>query len=403
MANRIAFLSSLPPQPMFSKTFGIEYLSQRGFEVFFLDVSSLVFGSNKKHLYKDQEPLNGCETIVISRLGELDTFVKENFETIIFIDFVSGVIEYSPNLGQVFRILKKYNAKYYLISNASIPTDHQDDNDVILRIFSKIKKVFRKPSLLIGFLARKLIVQLIKLNLCYQKPHRIFGNKNSPIVIAYLKKYGMSPSTIVPINSRDYDTYLEYMREADQVVTSSEICVFMDEDFTNHPDYSLFGITPLNEAEYTTSMNHFFDCVEEKTGLSVVIAAHPKSRFSAENHPYGQRTFIRGNTLQLVDKSKMVIAHSSSSINFPVLLRKPIVLTVTSEMKNRFMYNDVKVFARELGLIPLDVDSANEVRAFNIEFERHIDYENYLYKYVMNKEPIDKLTWELVADAVLED
>ena len=68
----------------------------------------------------------------------------------------------------------------------------------------------------------------------------------------------MSPSTIIPINSRDYDTYLEYMKEAAQVVTSAEICVFMDEDFTNHPDYFLFGIAPLNEAKYTTSMNLFF-------------------------------------------------------------------------------------------------------------------------------------------------
>ena len=403
MANRIAFLSSLPPQPMFSKTIGIEYLSQRGFEVFFLDVSSLVFGLNKKHLYKDQEPLNGCETIVISRLGELDAFVKESFESTIFIDFVSGVIEYGPNLGQVFRILKKYNAKYYLISNASIPTDHHDDHEVILRIFSKIKKVFKKPSLLIGFLTRKLIVQLIKLNLFYQKPYRIFGNKNSPIVIAYLKKYGMSTSTIVPINSRDYDTYLEYMKEPAQFVSSAKTCVFMDEDFINHPDYFLFGIEPLNHADYVSSMNSFFDYVEEKTGLAVVIAAHPKSRFSAENHPYGERTFKKGKTLQLVHESKMVIAHSSTSINFPVLFRKPIVLAVTSEMKNRFMYNDVKTFARVLGLTPVYLDSADGVNALEIELERHIDYENYLYKYVMNKEPIDKLTWEVVADAVLED
>ena len=68
-----------------------------------------------------------------------------------------------------------------------------------------------------------------------------------------------------------------------------------------------------------------------------------------------------------------------------------------------FMYNDVKTFARVLGLTPVDLDSADEVSTLEIEFERHIDYENYLYKYVKNKEPIDKLTWEVVADAVLED
>ena len=269
---------------------------------------------------------------------------------------------------------------------------------------ARVKKALKNPKLLVAFFTRKLIVQLIKLSILYQKPHRIFTVENSPIVIAYLKKYGMSPSTIIPINSRDYDTCLEYMKEAGQVVASAEVCVFLDEDHTNHPDYSVFGITPLNEAEYTSSMNHFFDCVEKKTGLSVVIAAHPKSRFSAENHPYGNRTFTQGNTVQLVAKSKMVIAHSSTSISYPVLFCKPIVLAVTSEMKSRIdMINAVKAFATELGLIPIDVNSADEVSAFEIEFEKHIDYKNYLHKYVMNKEPINKLTWEIVADAVLKD
>jgi len=407
MANRIAFLSRLPPLSMFSKIYGIEYLSQRGFEVFFLDVSSLLDGLNAQHLYQDQEPLNGCETIVISRLDELDAFVKDGFGSTIFIDFLSGLNEFNLDTGQVFKILKKYNAKYYVVSNGSIPSAYQDDHDYLdfgLRVFFKIKKALKTPRLLVGFFIRKLIVQLIKLSILYQKPHRIFTVENSPIAIAYLKKYGMNPSVIIPINSRDYDTCLEYMKEAGQVVASAEVCVFLDEDHTNHPDYSVFGITPLNEAEYTSSMNHFFDCVEKKTGLSVVIAAHPKSRFSAENHPYGNRTFTQGNTVQLVAKSKMVIAHSSTSISYPVLFCKPIVLAVTSEMKNRIdMINAVKAFASELGVIPIDVDSADEVSAFEFEFERHIDYKNYLHRYVMNKEPINKLTWEIVADAVLKD
>ena len=151
-------------------------------------------------------------------------------------------------------------------------------------------------------------------------------------------------------------------------------------------------------------MNHFFDCVEKKTGLSVVIAAHPKSRFSAEDHPYGERAFIQGNTVQLVAKSKMIIAHSSTSISFPVLFCKPIVLAITSEMKNRIvMMTAVKAFAEALKVTPVDVDSPNELSKFDIEVESHSDYKDYLHKYVKNKVPINKLTWEIVADAALND
>lgn len=404
MANRIAFLSRLPPSAMLSKLFGTEYLSQSGFDLFFLDLSGLVDGLDEQHLYQEQEPLNSYKTIVIRRIDELEAFVKEGLGSTIFIDYVAGLAEFNLNTGQVFKILKKYNAKYYIVSNGSIPSDHQDANDLALGFLLKVKKALKKPRLLVDFFTRKLIVQLIKLNIFYQKPYRVFGIKNSPIVMSYLKKYGMSPSAIMPINSRDYDTYLEYMRETAQVVTSAEICVFLDEDHTNHPDYSVFGITPLNEAEYTSSMNHFFDCVEKKTGLSVVIAAHPKSRFSAENHPYGNRTFTQGNTVQLVAKSKMVIAHSSTSISYPVLFCKPIVLAVTSEMKSRIdMIKAVKAFASELGLIPIDVDCADEVSVFEIELERHIDYKSYLHRYVKNMEPVNKILCEIVADVARKD
>ena len=404
MANRIAFLSRIPPLSIFSKHFGIEYLGQSGFEVFFLDVSCLIDGLDAQHLYQEQAPLSNCETRVIQQLDELEAFVKESFESTIFIDFVSGLSEYNQKTGQVFKILKRYNAKYYVISNGDIPSFHFNDHDPASAFLIKIKKVLKKPRLLFDLLTRKLIVYLIKLDIFYQKPHRIFGIEDSPVVIAYLKKFRMSSSAITPINSRDYDLYLEYIRGNSKELISKETCVFLDEGHIDHPDFSLFGIIPLNKVNYSSSMNHFFDCVEKKTGLSVVIAAHPKSRFSAEDHPYGERAFIQGNTVQLVAKSKMIIAHSSTSISFPVLFCKPIVLAITSEMKNRIvMMTAVKAFAEALKVTPVDVDSPNELSKFDIEVESHSDYKDYLHKYVKNKVPINKLTWEIVADAALND
>tara|TARA_B100000767_G_scaffold195228_1_gene182277 strand:+ start:25595 stop:26809 length:1215 start_codon:yes stop_codon:yes gene_type:complete len=404
MAKRIAFLSRLPAHKIFSKTFGIDYLSQNGFEVIFLDVSYLIDGMKGQHLYPDQAPLANCKTIVVRRFVELDVFVKESADSTVFIDFVAGLSEFNLNTGRVFKILKKYNAKYYVISNGDIPSFHYRAHSSKSSFLLKIKKAVKKPRLLFNLFTRKLIVYLTKLSVFYQKPHRVFGMQESPAVIAYLRKYGMNTSTITPINTRDYDTYLEYLKDTAQVVTSTETCVFLDDGHTHHPDFSRFDITPLNEVEYMSSMNHFFDSVEEKTGLSVIIAGHPSSRFSAGNHPYGDRAFIQGNTVKLVAESKLVIAHSSTSISFPVLFCKPIVLVVTSEMKNRkVMMTPVKAFAESLRLTPVDVDSADEVRALDIDIEGHCHYRKYLYKYVKNKEPISKLTWEIVAASVLKD
>jgi len=404
MAKRIAFLSRLPALEQHSKTYGIDYLIQNGFEVVFLDVSYLIDGMKAQNFYPNRAQLANCETIVVRRLVELDVFAKESADSTVFIDFVGALNEFNLTTGQIYKILKKYNIKYYIIANADIPSAHYNPDGFSLAFPKKIKKALKNPKLLFEFFTRKLIVLSIKLNILYQKPCRIFGINDSVGVINCLKKYRMSASAITPINSRDYDTYLEFMRDTSQEVTSTETCVFLDEDHTNHPDWVLFGRTPLNELDYISSMNNFFDCVEEKTGLSVVIAGHPKSRFSSGNHPYGDRTFFHGDTVQLVAKSKMVIAHSSTSIGFPVLFCKPIVLVVTREFKNRIdMMHAVESFAQALGLIQIDVDAADEVAAFDIDIESPCDYKNYLHTYVKNKEPLNKITWEIVADAVRED
>ena len=107
MTNRVAFLSRLPPLAIFAKVFGIEYLSKSGFEVVFVDVSFLIDGVCGQDLYQEQLSIPGCETVVINRLEELEAFVKESFESTIFIDQVSGLAEFNPNTGQVFKVLKK--------------------------------------------------------------------------------------------------------------------------------------------------------------------------------------------------------------------------------------------------------------------------------------------------------
>jgi len=404
MIKRIAFLSRLPPLALFSKTFGIDYFSKSGFEVFFLDLSFLIDGQNVKNLYKDQSRLIGCKVVSIHKKKELDSFVKESAANTIFIDFVAGLSEYDLNIGKVFRILKKYNAKYYLISNGNIPSSLEEQSSIASTVYLRIKKVLINPNKLFEFVARKIIVQLIKFDLIYPKPHRVFGIKDNPSLLGYIKKYQISKSSFFSINSRDYDIYLEYMKAKGKEIKTDKICVFLDEDHTNHPDYFVLGDPPLNTDKYISSMTLFFDYVEKITGLSIVIAAHPKSRFSSDNHPYGNRLFVKGNTVGLIAKCKMAIAHSSTSINFPVLFCKPITLVVTSEMKKRSnIITNIKNFARELEISDIDIDSGDDINKFKVDLGKQYTYKKYLYSYVKNKKPIKKSTWEVVTEAAFKD
>jgi hypothetical protein len=83
----------------------------------------------------------------------------------------------------------------------------------------------------------------------------------------------------------------------------------------------------------------------------------------------------------------MVIAHSSTSISYPVLFNKPLVLVFNNVMKSRIgMVDTVRAFAKDLDLIPIDVDNAIEANEFSLDLDSRQKYEDYLYKYVFSAE-----------------
>jgi hypothetical protein len=97
----------------------------------------------------------------------------------------------------------------------------------------------------------------------------------------------MSTSAITPINSRDYDTYLEYMRDTTQVVTSTETCVFLDDGITNHPDFPLFDIgRKITSLTLMTIMLAGGMVIAAPSMMPVAHAANANLFVSAENSQF---------------------------------------------------------------------------------------------------------------------
>ena len=67
----------------------------------------------------------------------------------------------------------------------------------------------------------------------------------------------------------------------------------------------------------------FFDYIEHKFHVRIIIAAHPKSNYDAKSDYYQGRTIIKGDTARLVKDSSFVIASQSTAINLAILFNKP--------------------------------------------------------------------------------
>ena len=129
----------------------------------------------------------------------------------------------------------------------------------------------------------------------------------------------------------DYDIYLQ-QKNSNNIQDIGDYAVFLDSGIVDHPDSKRLSSTPAEtDKTYYPALRLFFDDFENKMGIRVIIAIHPRILISKEIiKKFGNREVVLQNTSRLVKSSKMVIAHNSTSINFAVLWRIPLLIITTT-------------------------------------------------------------------------
>lgn len=204
----------------------------------------------------------------------------------------------------------------------------------------------------------------------------------------YCKKYKISYSLKISSgNSSDINVHINHpdWENSKKLIAGSRLIdqpyiLFLDELFTLHPDMHFFVNEKVGNTEsYHRILNRFFDKLEKKYSMPVVIAAHPKSGYVPET--FAGRRIIKYKSIELVRDSQMVFMHSTAAISYIMILDKPIALTVTDDYTKIFdMYTNVKKI-HNMTLLPIyNIESEPD----NVEF-RHIEPQirhNYIYSYM---------------------
>ena len=94
-----------------------------------------------------------------------------------------------------------------------------------------------------------------------------------------------------------------------------------------------------------------FRLIEKRFGYSVVVAGHPRVDYEKIGNPFEGRRVVEGATQKLVKHSKFVISTASTSVNFPVIYKKPIVFLSINPAKSTFNDNLTASIAEKLGFI----------------------------------------------------
>ena len=199
-----------------------------------------------------------------------------------------------------------------------------------------------------------------------------------------------------PINGHalDYDLFLQTAPVAER----EPIAVFLDQCFPFHPDFQdIKSKAPVTEERYYPSLCRFFDKLEQASGLRVVIAAHPRA--PKDKDLFAGREVVYGRSLELAQRAALVLAHTSTAVNFAVMYHTPLLFLNTAEL-NLSQGPIIEELAGELNAPCLNVDALPGHWADALERLPVPDkaYAAYAARYIKEPGGPDLPFWQILLD-----
>lgn len=179
--------------------------------------------------------------------------------------------------------------------------------------------------------------------------------------IGIYDKHLLGKTKPLDINSFDYN-FFKYINKDDELMKEDYI-VYIDQYFPYHPDSMIVGGKVIPAETFYSTLNLFFDVIENRTRKKVVIAAHPKALKYKESDFFDGRKVFYNKTCTLVKNAKLVLAHSSTSIYFAIMCYKPIILLNTSLFMNYASEHDLLIHSLATRF-NLDIGNIEDVIGF---------------------------------------
>lgn len=358
--KKIIYLIQAPFNKRDFDRFGIEILQQNGFEVEVWDFGSFLHPRiHQKIESQVPDPINwrGIKYFLTGKEALCAIFELGDDSLVI------PIINFNLNSFKIYRMLSKKRVKYAV----SVTNEQPLNNGLSLESFlDRAKKLTLKriPSVLFN---------RIHFNCLGIQPASLLLAGGEQSINRH--RYPVNKTTkIIWTHTLDYDIYLRIKDKS--VQNDHNMGVFLDELVPFHSDYLYMGVKPFSSPdEYYPLICKFFNMLENKYGVRIVIAAHPRSFYESLQDYFAGRPVLKGQSAELIKKAGFAIAHSSTSTNFAVLFEKPIIFITTNRLQQSQQGPLIGLIASMLGKQPINLNIASTI---DWEKEMTVDKEAYM-------------------------
>jgi len=340
-----------------------ECLKEKGYNVKYLDLVSML----KSSKLEDTCPLDlKKDVIYIKSKSEFRSFLIANRENSILLTCVGLQV----NTAWFYRIISTSEIPYALLDVNFLPK--LSSKNKIKSISTRINRCFEKISPI--YLLCKFIRSLdFYYTLTLLKPAVAVFHVKSPVRKRILKICN-NQTKFIRTTSSDWNTAQDV---SNLFVKDQDYLVFIDQYIPYHPDFVSRGIDlKFTPKEYYSEVNNALQEISTRTGLKVLIAAHPR-RVGESDYIFSMSS---NQTASLVKNSKLVIAHYSTAVNFAAIYSKPLAFITSELLKRSYIGTSISDMAHTFYKEPLNI-SKKKIGKINLDELLSIDQEVYT-KYI---------------------
>lgn len=383
MINKILFFTNYPFTQRDYVRFGIDLLTQNGFNVEIWDFTPIL----RPHV------IGAVEIPGPKNIKHYQQFLCWHDAKLAIVKltpncFIINLINYDFKSLSIYRALSYTKLPYCVLSALALPSPINKKSFI-----NRLKE--STPSEVLN----KIFTNI---------PYNLMGIRPAATILvggtaSTRSNYPINKQTeILWLHTLDYDLYLNdfYSTGIDKI--DLNMGVFLDQYLPHHPDHiTLNRTTPTTPGEYYPKINKFFDYLENKYGVNITIAAHPSSNYDKYPDYFGRRPVIKGSTIELIKKCGFVIAHASTAINFAVLFNKPVLFITTKELQQNIISSYIESIALNLGKKPICIDDPTKIDS-EIDYLpiNEKSYAMYKNSYIKKEGSEDLPFWQIFANYI---
>jgi len=368
--KKIVYISYQPLTKKVYTDYYIETCIDKGFELEYWDITQIYF---KNLILKDTLDITGIKKFYSFRELKVELSKTDKKKTL----FITN-ITFGYKVLRLFQILSVHKCKLAFFARGMFPSFFKTESTKIIETI----RSFDYNRLLNG-INNRIASWLKKIGII--KTYDIIFRAGSEGVITIGAGYFIDnlKAKIIDINYFDFDKFLICKNK--NISVKHNYCVFLDDYLPFHPDWQIINVKTVSPTDYYSNINNFFEAIEKKMKIDVVIAAHPKALNYEKENPFNGRKIVYGKTCELVRDSLFSITHHSTSISFPILCGKPIIF-ITSESQKVIMPRLYELTFHLSDVLNSSVIHFDTYQGEDIALKVDTDkYDEYKYKYLTSK------------------